>query len=46
MQLELLQMLDDGSIGLALAYMLVSVLLGYGAVVLGMEAVRAWMAHR
>lgn len=39
-QLELLRMLDGGRIGLALAYALISVLAGFGAVALATNLVR------
>jgi CrcB protein len=40
MQLELLQMLDDGRVGLALSYALVSVLAGFLAVAVATNVVR------
>jgi fluoride exporter len=40
MQLELLRMLDDGDVGLALAYALVSVVLGFLAVAVATNLVR------
>jgi CrcB protein len=40
MQLELLQMLDDGRIGLALAYATASIVLGFAAVAVATNLVR------